>query len=521
MALKYPIGIQWFPNLIERGYTYVDKTEIIYRLTHTFDACFLSRPRRFGKSLLLSTMEAYFKGERELFKGLAIENLEKDWIKHPVIHIDLNNGTFTSVEMVEKSINEELNRLDRIYGINTKGDTFGARFEAAITRAYELTGRSVVVLIDEYDKPMLEIIGDEKTQDAYREVLKPFYGTLKKNEKYIRYIFITGVTKFAKLSVFSDLNQLKDISLLPEFDTICGITPEEMLTYFRSGVEEFAKVKGWTIEEMIKKLEEKYDGYHFSEEMRGVLNPFSLINALSDKKLNDYWIQTGTPTSLVKYMQARHTQVDKLEGYQASGSMLMSVETTKANPIPVIYQTGYLTIKAYDETTGMYTLGFPNDEVEQGFLNYLLPNYANLPDANSGLEILKFVSDLESGDVESFLRRIQALFANVNYELILDTEAHYKNVLFIVFKLLGLYVDVEQHTSQGSIDMIVKTKKYIYIIEFKYKGTAKKAMEQILNTGYALPYQCDERTIFLVAANFIPRTRTLSSRWLIQEYRPI
>ncbi|MCC8119185.1 MAG: ATP-binding protein [Bacteroidales bacterium] len=520
MALRYPIGIQWFPNLRERGYAYVDKTEIIYRLTHTFDACFLSRPRRFGKSLLLSTMEAYFKGERELFQGLAIEKLEKGWVKHPVIHIDLNNGTFTSVEMVEKSINEELNRLDRIYGIDTKGDTLGARFEAAITRAYQLGGRGVVVLIDEYDKPMLDIIGDEKTQDAYREVLKPFYGTLKKNEKYLRFIFITGVTKFAKLSVFSDLNQLKDISLLPDYDTICGITPEEMLTYFLSGVEEFARAKGWSLDELVKKLEEKYDGYHFSAAMRGVLNPFSLINALCDKSLNDYWIQTGTPTSLVKFMQTRHTPVDELEGYRATGGMLMSVETTKANPIPVIYQTGYLTIKAYDEATQMYTLGFPNDEVEQGFLNYLLPNYANVPNANSGLEILEFVADLRTGNAQGFLRRIQALFANVNFELVLNAEAHYKNVLFIVFKLLGLYVHVERHTSQGSIDMVIETEKYVYIIEFKYNGTAKKALEQIIETGYAMPYQCDSRTVILVAASFSSRTRTLSSRWIIQEYKP-
>ncbi|MCC8113129.1 MAG: ATP-binding protein [Bacteroidales bacterium] len=516
MALLYPIGMQNFPNIVNRGYAYVDKTALIYQLTHTFAACFLSRPRRFGKSLLLSTMEAYFRGRRELFKGLAIEELEKDWTVHPVIHIDLNNGNFGSKERLSSTLEGQITKLERDYGITNPLPEIGQRFGEIIRVACEATGQQVVVLIDEYDKPMLEIMTDEEAQKEYRQVLKPFYGTLKASEQYLRFIFITGVTKFAKLSVFSDLNQLKDISLLPDYDTLCGITTQEMIQYFGSGVEAFAQAKGWTVDETIAKLEHKYDGYHFSSRKTGVLNPFSLLNALSDKDLEAYWFATGTPTFLARLMERHHTPADSLVGYKATSELLTSVESVRTNPIPVIYQSGYLTIKDYDEATRRYTLGFPNEEVEQGFLNFLLPYYVKKEDINSSLTIEDFVEDFRDGKAEDMLKRVQSLFADVNFELVLDTEAHYKNVLYIVFKLIGLQVEVERHTSQGSIDMVVKTDRYVYIIEFKYKGTAKKAIDQIIDRGYALPYQCDPRTVLLIGASFSPRTRTLSSRWIIQ-----
>lgn len=516
--MLYPIGVQSFPEIVTDDFFYVDKTGLIFDLVKNFRACFLSRPRRFGKSLLLSTLESYLRGEKDLFRGLEISKLEKDWIKREVIHIDLNNGQYDSIDSLKQFLNEELDKLDEIYQVNTAGKTIGTRFEIAITKAYESSGQKVAVLIDEYDKPMLEILSDELLQEEYRKVLKPFYGTLKKCQRYLRFIFITGVTKFAKLSIFSDLNQLKDISLLPEFGTICGITTQEMLTNFTPEIEKFAKEHDWSFSDMVNELERKYDGYHFSRKLEGVLNPFSLLNALHDKDLGNYWFQTATPNFLVDVLKEHHTDLRTLAKSSASPDLLTSVESVKINPLPVIYQSGYLTIKNYNKEKRSFTLDYPNDEVKESFLSFLLPRYANLNLATSDDEINKLVEDLNNGDTEKFLLRVQALFAKVNHKLILNREVHYQNVLYIVFTLLGLHVHVEQHTSEGSIDMVIATNRYVYIMEFKYKSTATAAIKQIYDKGYAIPYQCDSRKVILVAVNFSARTRTLDPNWIIKEY---
>lgn len=515
--MKYPIGIQNFPKLRNGGFAYVDKTDLIYELTHTFVACFLSRPRRFGKSLLLSTMEAYFKGERELFKGLKIEHLEKEWAKHPVIHIDLNNGYYKSGGDLEQTLKEEIESQEELFGVKRTKETIGGRFADIIKKAYRDYGQGVVVLIDEYDKPMLEIMSDEEAQEEYRDILKPFYGTLKKCDGCLSFVFLTGVTKFARLSVFSDLNQIKDISLLPEYETLCGVTTKEMLDCFQDGVEEFAKHLNISCAEMIHKLEQKYDGYHFSERLIGVLNPFSLLNSLRDKKLDDFWFQTGTPTFLTRLLKKHHTDLSQLEGYRAKGSLLTSVESMEIDPVPIIYQSGYLTIKDYEKSLETYILGYPNEEVKQGFFGYLLKHFAKMTTQAADSEIQHLVEDLRKGEIQTFLTRLQSILSDFNYDLILDCEAHFQNILYIIFYLIGLKVDVEKRLSNGRIDMVVKTAHYIYVMEFKYNRSAQEAMDQIINTGDYLPYRRDHRTVYLLGINFSQETRNLSSDWLFKK----
>lgn len=516
--MLFPTSIQYFPRLIEDGFVYVDKTALIYQLTHTKTCCFLSRPRRFGKSLLVSTMEAYFKGRRELFKGLAIEDLEKEWNEYPVIHLDLNNGDFHSKESLEKHLQFQLNRIEEDWDLSPIEVSLGNRFEALINRISENTGKKVVVLIDEYDKPMLEIITDDKAQEEYRNVLKPFYGTLKKTEQYLRFVFITGVTKFAKLSVFSDLNQLDDISLMPEYGTICGITKEEMLNIFQDPIKEFAEEEEVSYEEMVTLLENKYDGYHFSRKLVDVFNPFSLLNAFDKKDLANYWFGTGTPTFLVKLLKDHHYLLSDLSGAKANGDLLTSIESTRESPLPVIFQSGYLTIKEYDKKSRIFTLDYPNEEVKKGFLNFLLPRYASLRGIHSDAEITKLIDELSSGDCEAFLRRIRSFLSDHNYDVILDCEAHFQNVLYIVFSLLGMQVEVEKRISNGRIDMVVKMNHYIYVMEFKYDGSVQDAMKQIKEKEYALPYQRDKRKVILVAVNFDSKTRNIDSNWIIEEY---
>lgn len=516
--MKYPIGVQSFEKLREIGYVYVDKTAYIYHITHTRECCFLSRPRRFGKSLLTSTMEAYFLGKRHLFDGLAIAELETEWLEYPVIHLDLSNSTFDTPEKVTAFLQKEMDVQDNKYGLpHNREYGVDARFEDLIRYLYDTNGRRVVVLIDEYDKPMQDVIMDREKQKAYRSVLKPFYGTLKKMDYALKFVFITGVTKFAKLSLFSDLNQLKDISLMPEYDVICGITKQEMLHTFHEPIQEFAQKRKCDFDSMVEILEKNYDGYHFSERLDGVYNPFSLLNALDEMRIGSYWIQSGTPTLLANLLESQNTPLPELEGYVIDGTLLMSVESMDISPVPLIYQTGYLTIKGFDEASNQYILGYPNEEVKSGFLKFLLPLYSNIKRDRIPNEICNFVQEIRKGDAVAMLKRLQALFAGCNYSLILDREAHYQNVLYIVFSLIGLQVKVEPHISNGRMDLVIETSDYVYIMEFKYKGSAKKAMEQIHDNGYAIPYQCDPRKIILIAVNFNARSRNLDPRWLIEE----
>ena len=517
----YPIGIQNFESLRRDGYLYIDKTALIFQLANTGRYYFLSRPRRFGKSLLLSTIEAYLQGKKELFKGLAIEELEKEWIEYPILHLDLNAERYSDTGSLGSILNRYLNLWEDRWGKDKREITPADRFTGVIRRACEKSGRRVVILVDEYDKPLLQSIGNDKLQEEYRAILKAFYGVLKTMDGYIKLAFLTGVTKFGKVSVFSDLNNLMDISMDDRYVEICGITEKEIHTYMEEGVRELTEAQAMTYEATCQKLKARYDGYHFTEDSIGLYNPFSLLNTFAKKKFGDYWFETGTPSYLVELLKHTHYDLYEMANTETDADVLNSIDSTSRNPIPVIYQSGYLTIKEYDSEFGIYKLGFPNLEVEEGFVKYLLPFYTSVSAPKTPFEIRQFVKEIENGNYDAFFQRLQSFFADTPYEVIAgqkperDTELHYQNVLFIVFKLVGLYTHMEYHTSNGRIDLVLQTERYIYIMEFKLNGTAEEALRQINNKGYALPFTNDDRQLFKIGVNFSSKTRNIE-RWVVE-----
>jgi len=392
----YPIGIQNFEKIRKDGYLYIDKTALIYQLAHTGSYYFLSRPRRFGKSLLLSTLEAYLQGKKELFNGLAIEHLEKEWTKYPVLHLDLNARHYKDAAALTSILNEYLEKWEALYGNEKQGRGLEERFAYIIEQAYKATGQRVVILIDEYDKPMLQALHDDDLQNQLRNILKPFYGVLKTMDGYIKLAFLTGVTKFGKVSVFSDLNNLMDISMDDRYIEICGITEKEIHTYMEEGVHELASAQGMTYEATCLKLKERYDGYHFTEDSIGLYNPFSLLNTFAKRKFGDYWFETGTPSYLVELLKHAHYDLYEMANTETDADVLNSIDAASRNPIPVIYQSGYLTIKDYDTRFNIYKLGFPNLEVEEGFVKYLLPFYTSVSASKTPFEIGRFVKEIET-----------------------------------------------------------------------------------------------------------------------------
>ena len=512
MAKLYPIGIQNFESLRNDQYFYVDKTRLIYELVKTGSYYFLSRPRRFGKSLLISTLEAYFQGKKELFKGLAMEGLEKDWIKYPILHLDLNTEKYDTPESLDNILNNTLSYWESFYGVEPSEVSIPLRFKGIVRRACEQAGQRVVILIDEYDKPMLQAIGNEDLQEKYRNTLKAFYSVLKTMDGYIRFALLTGVTKFGKVSVFSDLN---DISMDDRYVEICGITEAEIHQNLEPELHELGKAQGITYEKVCRELKERYDGYHFTENSIGLYNPFSLLNTFYKMKFGSYWFETGTPSYLVKLLKRDHYDLQRLTYDEATSDMLNSIDSTSRNPLPVIYQSGYLTIKGYDKEFDVYRLGFPNREVEEGFIKYLLPFYANVEQGQTGFHIKNFVKEVREGNYEAFLCRLQSFFADTPYELVRDLELHYQNVLFIVYKLLGFYVQAEYHTSNGRIDMMLQTDEYIYVMEFKFDGTAEEALRQINEKEYAAPFASDTRKVIKIGVNFSSKTRNIDS-WKVE-----
>lgn len=511
---KLPIGIQDFESLRKDGFLYVDKTRLIYKLVSEGRYYFLSRPRRFGKSLLISTLKAYFQGKKELFKGLAIEQMEKDWTEYPVLHLDLNTERYDSVEVLESRLNLFLSGAEALYGVNPNEKMFGQRFEGVIRRAYEKTGQRVVILVDEYDKPLLQVIGNDELQDQYRGILKGFYGALKSMDGCIKFAILTGVTKFGKVSVFSDLNHLDDISMSLRYYDICGVTDEELLSCFRPSIEALAASQNQTVEESIETLRVRYDGYHFMENAKGVYNPFSLLNTLSKQRYGSYWFETGTPTYLVDLLQLHDYNLEMMSQVETDEETLNSVDANSTDPIPVIYQSGYLTIKDFDSEFQMYTLGFPNKEVEEGFTRFLLPCYASVRKGQTAFDIKNFVQDVRKGNTEQFLKRLCALFADTPYELIKNLENHYQNVLWLLFKLLGFHVQAEYHTSEGRIDLVLQSPKFCYVMEFKLDGTAEEALAQIEDKHYTLPFDTTGRQIIRIGMNFDSNTRNIE-KWII------
>ena len=510
----YPIGIQNFEKIRNDGYLYIDKTALMYQMVKTGSYYFLSRPRRFGKSLLISTLEAYFQGKKELFTGLAVERLEKDWIKYPILHLDLNIEKYDTPESLDNILEKSLTAWEKLYGAEPSERSFSLRFAGIIERACKQAGQRVVILVDEYDKPMLQAIGNEKLQKQFRDTLKPFYGALKTMDGYIKFAFLTGVTKFGKVSVFSDLNNLDDISMRKDYIEICGVSDQELHENLDIELHEFAETQSLSYDKLCTKLKEYYDGYHFTHNSIGIYNPFSLLNAFKYKEFGSYWFETGTPTYLVKLLKKHHYDLERMAHEETDAQVLNSIDSESTNPIPVIYQSGYLTIKGYDERFGIYRLGFPNREVEEGFIRFLLPFYANVNKVESPFEVQKFVREVETGDYDSFFHRLQSFFADTTYEVIREQELHYENVLFIVFKLVGFYTKVEYHTNNGRVDLILQTDKFIYIMEFKLNGTAEEALQQINNKRYALPFEADGRKLFKIGINFSEKTRNIE-KWVV------
>lgn len=506
---KYPIGLQDFQGLREDGYVYVDKTAHIHRMLTTGKYYFLSRPRRFGKSLLVTTLEAYFLGKKRLFKGLAMEQLEKDWKVYPVFHLDLNAEQYIAPDGLVSILDRHLRHWESLYG-KTEGDKTPAdRFVTLIRRAYEQTGQKVVILVDEYDKPLLQAIGNEVLQDNYRSLLKSFYGVAKTMDSFIQFAFFTGVTKFSKVSVFSDLNNLEDISLNENYTEICGITEEEIRHYLDEDVMQMAEKQHIDKNQCYALLKENYDGYHFRENSVGVYNPFSLLKALKNKEFKDYWFETGTPTFLVETLKRNDYELENMTHEEVTADLLGSLDSIDTNPLPLLYQSGYLTIKSYDPDFGTYQLGFPNGEVERGFTRFLFRYYAPIRIDQSDSFVKYFTTEVRNGQPEKFMPRLEALFAGQDYQVVGDTEIYFHNVTSLVFKLLGFYTDVERHTTDGRMDMLVQTKDYNYIFEFKIDKSADEALAQIEEKQYAKPFETDSRRLYKIGVNFSSATRRI------------
>lgn len=510
----YPIGVQNFEKIRKEGYAYVDKTALIHRLVKLGTYYFLSRPRRFGKSLLISTLEAYFSGKKHLFEGLAIEDLETEWNEYPILHFDLNAKKFDAVEDLYELVGRQLERYELQYETVAVDQSLDGRFYNLVMSIADRTHKRVVILVDEYDKPLLQTIGNSELQNTYREILKAFYGVMKSCDGQIHFGFLTGVTKFGKVSVFSDLNNLDDISMDPAYYDICGISEDELNEYFDAEIGILAEENDITKEQAYDRLRNEYDGYHFCENVSGVYNPFSVLSTLRKNRFGNYWFETGTPTYLVELLKRSDFQLDKIDGYKTGKDVLNGIDP--GSPVAMIYQSGYVTIKDYDSEFDLVTVGFPNKEVERGFLLFLLPFYTNLKKEDSNFFVSRAVQALKNGDAEVFMSYMKSLLAGYPYDLIKDTENHYQNVVYLTLKLMSVYlVDAEFRTSDGRIDLLVRTDKYIYVMEFKYNGSAQEAMDQIESKEYPLPFAMDSRTIIKVGVNFSGETRNIDN-WIIR-----
>lgn len=511
----YPIGIQNFEKIRTEDFLYVDKTAEIYKLAKEGRYYFLSRPRRFGKSLLVSTMEAYFSGRKELFSGLAIEKLEAEWKQHPVLHLDLSGVSYTDESVLERVLSDKLAKWETLYGAVNTSDILGLRFKEVIEAAYNKTGNQVAILIDEYDKPIIDNLGNEPTLSHLRSTLQGFYSVMKSMDARIRFGFLTGVTKIGKMSVFSGLNNLNDISMIPDYVDICGISETELHEYFDESISELSSANEMSKEECYVKLKSMYDGYHFCEDSIGIYNPFSLLNTFQNKKFREYWFETGTPGFLVEVMRKTSFDVTTLENQTVDSTLMSNADAIFENPVPYLFQSGYLTITGYNDMFRLYRLGFPNQEVKNGFLNCLLKYYVPMsPDMSGTTLIYQLWHSITEGNPKSFMQILSSLFANTSYQIQGETEKDFQYAMYIISALLGEYVQVERTTSNGRIDLIIQTKEFIYIFELKVNADADVALRQIDEKGYARPFEGDSRKLFKIGVNFSTATRRIED-WKI------
>ena len=517
--IKYPIGIQTFEKLRDSGYVYVDKTALVYRLVTEGDVYFLSRPRRFGKSLLLSTIEAYFAGRKDLFEGLAIEQLEKEWNEYPIFYIDFNGKNFTEPDTLNNCISDFLNEAEAEYGITKKKSDNGERFIEIIKKANEKYGRKAVVLVDEYDKPLLDVMSTP-IEAKNREILKGFYSTFKAADRYLQFVMLTGVTKFSQISVFSGFNQPKDISMDARFETICGITEDELNSYFTEPMQEMAALMNITLEEVKQEIKRMYDGYHFSEAMTDIYNPYSLLSALDKRRIEEFWFRTGTPTYLIKLMRHFNEDINEIISRQYNASQFVDYRADEQRPLPMIYQSGYLTIKSYSSISKSYRLDFPNNEVKQGFVTMIANDYLK-PKGDSASWIIEIVEALAVADLDRFHKLLTGFFASIPYSQRRrstepEQERDFQYTFYLLLRMISCYfVFVEKETSEGRADCVIEAQNYVYIFEFKRDGTAAEAIKQINDKGYANEYAGDNRKLFKIGCNFSTVSGTVDD-WMVE-----
>ena len=524
MQRRYPIGIQTFSRIIREGYIYIDKTDLVWQLAHYATYVFMSRPRRFGKSLLTSTLESYFKGERERFEGLKIMPLEQEWKQYPVFRLDISTAKAqASPDALRNRLMLILDDYADIYGRKAIEVTPGGLLEGLIKRAYQKTGRQVVVIIDEYDAPLLDVLHDNPMLDEMRKVMQEFYVPLKANERFVKFCFITGITKFSQLSIFSTINNLKNVTMLPAFSAICGITEPEVRRDLAEDIEAMAKVYDCSPEEMFQKIKLRYDGYHFASVSEDIYNPYSLLNALGDQQLENYWFASGTPTFLIHQLQHFRTDITAMDSLEVYSSDFDQPTENMKDALPLLYQSGYLTIKGYDRETEMYRLAIPNQEVRIGYVDGLLPVYTGLlsRDVKAGFA-LKFWRALKKGDADLAMREMQAYMAGIPYvegfkkklESVAVSEGFYEYTMYLIFTMLNFYVRTQVKCAGGRIDMVVGMPDATYVFELKVNGTAREALEQIDTKDYALPYQTEGRKVVKIGVRFNAETR-VPEEWVI------
>jgi len=518
--MRYPIGVQTFEEMINGEYVYVDKTDLVYNLACEH-ICFLSRPRRFGKSLLVSTLDAYFSGKKELFKGLKIEELENDWLEYPVFRIDFARGDYNKPEELNKILEEHLYEWEKKYGKDENYTTLSGRFMYLLKTANEKTKYKAVVLIDEYDKPMIDVLGTE-LEEKNRNILKGFYGAFKSADAHLRFVFLTGVTKFSQVSVFSGFNQPDDISMDEQFDAICGITEKELKGYFAQSIEEMSAKLKCSSEELKEKLKKNYDGYHFSEAMLDIYNPFSILNAFKKKKIEDYWYESGTPTYLEKLLEGYKVNMQKLTGMSYERKYFIDYRADREEPLAMLYQSGYLTIKGYDKGYNEYFLDFPNNEVRKGFVTLTANSFFRGIEDKPNNWVKNLDRMLKRCDLDGVRDAFTSFLASIPYEAnkderAKDFETHFSYTFYIINRLLGCYTTlIEKQNSKGRADIIIETDNDIFIFEFKLDGSAKEALDQIEQQQYAVPYLDDKRTVHKIGVNISSESRTVDE-WLVSE----
>ena len=513
---RLPVGIQTFSEVIDLNCLYIDKTEYVWNMTHLSKYIFLSRPRRFGKSLLVSTLQAYFEGRKELFKGLFIDSAEKEWTEYPVLRFSMASGKHMEKDQLERYLGNRLAEYEGKYGINHPATDNNDRFTALIQAAYRQTGKKVVVLIDEYDAPLLDVVHENETLPVLRNVMRNFYSPLKDCDPYLQFVFLTGITKFSQLSIFSELNNLKNISMRTDYAGVCGITTDEMLTQMSEYIDDFAEAQQVSREEIIEGLKQQYDGYHFTWPSPDVFNPFSLLNAFQDRDYTDYWFSSGTPTYLIEMLRKFNVVPSKIGGAKLPASAFDAPTENMRNITPLLYQSGYVTVKDYNSVSKLYTLDIPNTEIRVGLMDSLLPNYVHEYYDEGGTTIGCMYEALYHEDLDEMFRLLQAYLLTVPYCDNANSEGHYQQLLYVIFSLFGRYVEVEVRTPTGRVDVVMKTAKALYLLELKLNGSAQAAMRQIELKDYASKFSLSGLPVVKVGISFDPERRTIGE-WNIEK----